>query len=124
MTGLIITTANVLTKHINGQEARYRLLIPGQLVYFEGHFPDRPILPGLVQIKWAVDFAKNLSGRFRIKQISRLKFSGVILPNTTLTLAIHYKAEEGRADFCYINEHNGTGGHVHTFSQGQLIYRD
>jgi len=121
MTG--ITTATVLNQHISGHEANYQLLIPEQLIYFAGHFPDFPVLPGLVQIKWAVDFAKNISGHSHIKQINRLKFSGLILPNTTLSLTIHFDAEAGRANFRY-HKNSGNNDRSITFSQGQLLYRD
>ena len=115
MTGF--SNADLISQHTHGFEASFQLFIPAQLIYFKGHFNNLPILPGLVQIKWAIEFSTQLSKRNQIKKINRLKFSGLILPNTTLTLSIHYKMESGRADFRY---HNDTV----TFSQGQLLYRD
>jgi len=123
-----ITAAELIRHQIShnnsGIEAQYELFIPGQLIYFEGHFDDLPILPGLVQIKWAVEYAKNISGRLHVRQINRLKFSGLILPNTTLTLSINYKEETGRADFYFRSDTSNKKDNNRTFSQGQLIYCD
>ena len=32
------------------------------LIYFDGHFDDAPILPGVVQIDWAIELGRGLFG--------------------------------------------------------------
>lgn len=108
--------ADLRSQTIHDQQASFELFLPAHLEYFEGHFPQFPILPGLTQVKWATDFAEKLSKRRDVAEISRLKFMGLIFPETTITLDIQYKPEQARATFQFRNGEN-------IFSQGTLIYR-
>ena len=38
------------------------LAIGPELIYFQGHFPGYPVLPGIVQIDWAVQLADQYLG--------------------------------------------------------------
>jgi 3-hydroxymyristoyl/3-hydroxydecanoyl-(acyl carrier protein) dehydratase len=42
----------------SGASATYRLRVPPTLEHFRGHFPGFPILPGVVQLDWAVRFGR------------------------------------------------------------------
>ena len=33
-------------------KVRLKISLPEDLLYFQGHFPDAPILPGIVQTDW------------------------------------------------------------------------
>jgi 3-hydroxymyristoyl/3-hydroxydecanoyl-(acyl carrier protein) dehydratase len=57
------------------------LIAPRDLLYFDGHFPGRPILAGVVQIDWVIAFGRRyfaLPPSFR--GIHALKFQRVIPP--------------------------------------------
>ena len=63
--------------------------IDSQLEWFKGHFPENPILPGVVQVHWSVEFARRLfypDAAFR--RIDNLKFKTVVQPDATLTLTL------------------------------------
>jgi acyl-CoA synthetase (AMP-forming)/AMP-acid ligase II/3-hydroxymyristoyl/3-hydroxydecanoyl-(acyl carrier protein) dehydratase len=65
------------------------LFVPSTLSLFKGHFPEFPVLPGIMQIHWAAQLgmrAFNIKGAF--SGISKLKFHRVIVPNTELNLQI------------------------------------
>lgn len=81
-----------------------RLFIPVQIVFFQGHFPNAPILPGMVQVDWAIFFAHKF---FKVRpemflHIEQLKFTAVIKPNITLFLAL--KLENDTLTFKYFND--------------------
>ena len=79
------------------------LYIPGELPYFQGHFPDYPLLPGVIQLEWALDFAAEYLHieHGHISRIDQLKFSQPVLPETQLQLLLqHYP---GRLYFEYRN---------------------
>ncbi|KAA9131398.1 hydroxymyristoyl-ACP dehydratase [Marinihelvus fidelis] len=61
---------------------------PGN-TWFEGHFPGNPVLPGVVQLHWAVAFARAawpvLGGAPRV---DNLKFRQPVLPGSELTLRL------------------------------------
>lgn len=71
------------------QRALFELKIPPDLFYFEGHFPAAPILPGVVQIDWAITYGRqsfDLPPFFRGMHL--LKFQNVISPGMTVTLEL------------------------------------
>jgi len=81
-----------------------RLRLVPDLTYFEGHFDSEPILAGVVQIDWAIEFAMDffpITGTFR--RIEALKFFKVLFPGQDVTLELRYDVDLGRLNFCYIN---------------------
>jgi len=70
--------------------ARLHLAIPPGLVWFEGHFPSRPVLPGVAQIAWVVYYAREHFGFTRDpSRIERVKFLGAVPLEGTLLLELH-----------------------------------
>jgi len=66
-----------------------RVRVPYELPVFRGHFPSRPIVPGVVQIGWAVDIARArgvVNGTFA--GISGAKFRRVLQPGMDLGLRL------------------------------------
>lgn len=87
------------------QRAVYELTPPSNLLYFEGHFPNTPILPGVVQVHWAIHYGRqcfDLPKTFR--QISKLKFQKVIQPNTTITLELTHETTKNQLNFIYYSK--------------------
>jgi 3-hydroxymyristoyl/3-hydroxydecanoyl-(acyl carrier protein) dehydratase len=81
---------------------RLRFRVPETLSYFEGHFPGCPVLPGVVQVGWAIEFARlhiPFSARFRA--LAAVKFTRVIQPDATVTLRLVVDAEQRTLSFDY-----------------------
>lgn len=83
-------------------EAEVEFALTPELIFFEGHFPDRPILPGVAQAHIAVLIAQRLwetwpSGA----DLSKLKFKRVLAPNEVVTLHLKRDAALGRISFRY-----------------------
>lgn len=56
---------------------------------FAGHFPNRPILPGVFQLEMARMAAEWHTNRpFAVQEISKAKFQRPILPGETLKLSL------------------------------------
>lgn len=89
------------------------LFIPKDIIFFQGHFPQIPILPGVAQVDWAMFFAKkNLNiATENYKSIEQIKFTNIIKPDTTLFLSL--KSENDSLTFKYFN--NST-----TYSLGKI----
>jgi len=71
------------------------LYIPPTLDYFNGHFPQAPILAGVVQLDWAVKYAREYLalGAVSVKNIEALKFKVVMTPGLSLTLELCRKSD-------------------------------
>jgi acyl-CoA synthetase (AMP-forming)/AMP-acid ligase II len=84
------------------QQAKLQLTIPADLFYFDGHFDQAPILPGVVQVDWAIAIGRryfDLPPVFRA--VNMLKFQQVIRPEQTVTLELNYDAEKETLSFRY-----------------------
>ncbi|HET7268155.1 MAG TPA: hypothetical protein VFJ15_08605 [Oleiagrimonas sp.] len=74
--------------------------VPAQCPWFDGHFPGRPILPGVVQVGWAAHFAGQLVGHDEPPtQIERLKFRRPLLPGAQLTLRLALSGGKVRYEY-------------------------
>ena len=94
----------------------YLLLIPANLPFFKGHFPDFAILPGLTQIQWAVELARagfHLPPYFA--GISNLKFMKPIFPGSRVTATLTLAEDGQNVAFTY-----ASNGSVH--AKGKLIF--
>jgi len=78
------------------------LHVPNDLCYFEGHFPGCPLLPGVVQIHWAMQFGRqNFALPTRFSYLSKIKFMRVIAPGSPATLTLKFQAKSSELSFEY-----------------------
>jgi len=77
-------------------------VVPAALPYFDGHFPGLPLLPGVVQIGWAVELARlHLSFAGPARALSGVKFTRVIQPLAAVTLLLELQAQGRELSFEY-----------------------
>ncbi len=56
---------------------------------FSGHFPDFPILPGIIQLHWAAQYAHHFMGRAELPlEVRQLKFHNIFVPPGWLVLEL------------------------------------
>jgi len=78
------------------------LLVPPALAHFPGHFPGMPILPGVVQLDWAVRFAReHLAPNGKFTMMENIKFLALVLPDARVQLTLKRDAENTRIEFSY-----------------------
>ncbi|WP_424986936.1 hypothetical protein [Microbulbifer sp. S227A] len=84
------TEPEILEEEISAQTAVLRLRVPADLLQFQGHFPDHPVLPGVAQLDWAVGFARRCFGLgMPVRQVQQLKFKSLVPPGTVMQLTLH-----------------------------------
>jgi|RhiMethySRZTD1v2_1073278.scaffolds.fasta_scaffold324078_3 3-hydroxymyristoyl/3-hydroxydecanoyl-(acyl carrier protein) dehydratase len=93
----------VLGKRVDAAgAAELDLIVPHDLHYFHGHFAGAPVVPGVVQIKWAIGFARELlrtGGEFG--GMEALKFQQAMQPGSRATLKLDYAGEGGKLRFSF-----------------------
>jgi 3-hydroxymyristoyl/3-hydroxydecanoyl-(acyl carrier protein) dehydratase len=106
---------------ISPDEVRLVLHIPVQLTHFEGHFPELPILPGVVQVDWAVTYARKhlpLTGEFIA--LENLKFQGIVLPAANIALHLSWNAAAKKLNFRYTDIDAADSARV--YSSGRIAF--
>jgi 3-hydroxymyristoyl/3-hydroxydecanoyl-(acyl carrier protein) dehydratase len=105
----------VLSVAEESASATVQLGVSPDLHWFRGHFPDRPILPGIVQVDWAVMICRAVFGHLNAPcEIRRLKFRSMIAPGEDVELTIRRKGDH-QVGFWYV----GAG---ETKSEGTLVF--
>jgi len=90
-------------KRTSGPEESFALAMDGGLTAFQGHFPGHPILPGVVQVDWAIRFGTEAFGDLgRFAGIQHLKFQDLIQPGEVVDLTLGYEPGPGRLRFRYL----------------------
>ena len=81
------------------------LEVPLDLAHFTGHFPQTPVLPGVVQIDWAQQLAKRLIADLppRFGGMEVLKFQQLVRPGDRLQLTLRFDATRGKLYFAFRN---------------------
>jgi 3-hydroxymyristoyl/3-hydroxydecanoyl-(acyl carrier protein) dehydratase len=106
----------VLEERATPPEAVVRVSIPADLEYFAGHFPGSPIVPGVVQLKWAIDSARRLLGvRGCVARMEALKFQQVMRPGAAASLTLKWVAADRKLYFAYAADEA-------RFSSGRLFF--
>tara|TARA_R110000737_G_scaffold31474_2_gene49964 strand:+ start:805 stop:1176 length:372 start_codon:yes stop_codon:yes gene_type:complete len=108
----------VLLVQADENQIEFDLFIPRELDYFNGHFPDAPILAGVVQLHWAVEYSKKhfLLTELEVKNIEVLKFQLVTIPGQKLKLTLTRKAAN-KVLFSYGSD---KGQHA----SGRIVFED
>lgn len=95
-------------------ERRYSLEIPYDLVYFTGHFPTAPVVPGVAQISWAISLAqRELCPSLRFAGMEVLKFQRLLRPGDTAALALKWDGAKRKLHFAFtVNDAPCSSGRI------------
>ncbi|WP_448091672.1 AMP-binding protein [Pseudomonas lini] len=82
-----------------------QLAVPPDLAYFSGHFPQTPVLPGVVQVDWALSLGQqlmDLPAKFAGMEV--LKFQQLVRPGDEIQLHLRFDSARSKLYFAYRNE--------------------
>jgi acyl-CoA synthetase (AMP-forming)/AMP-acid ligase II len=89
----------------SAQRVLLELAVPSELFYFDGHFAQAPMLPGVVQVDWAILLGRRhfaLAPSF--EAIHALKFQQVIQPEAVVRLELIHDEQRGSLGFRYFSD--------------------
>ena len=96
--------------------ATARLRADADLAVFDGHFPGRPVLPGVAQVDWAIRWGRERFGIVApFARLEQLKFHRPVDPGTALEAEWHWHAATATLRF-ELRSHEG----VH--SSGRAVF--
>lgn len=96
--------------------ARCELRVPEDSVFFDGHFPNNPILPGVAQIQWADHYGQSLLPvQGNLIGMEVIKFKNVIMPGDQIWFDFSYSTQRHKVTFSIY-----AGDTV--YSSGRLVY--
>ena len=111
-----IVDPEIIRELVEPPRADFEILVPKDLFYLQGHFVERPVLPGVVQIHWAIQLAiSHLDLRSLFAGIEALKFHRIIQPMESLKLTLEISEETGKLRFSYLSDFG-------THSQGRILF--
>ncbi|WP_430875739.1 hydroxymyristoyl-ACP dehydratase [Gilliamella sp. G0441] len=83
-------------------EGSIEFTIPDDLFWFKGHFPSQPLLPGVVQLNWAIYYANQIfDSKFNILSMDIVKFQCPVLPNDNIILNLVWHKQCNKLEFKY-----------------------
>jgi acyl-CoA synthetase (AMP-forming)/AMP-acid ligase II len=92
-----------VSRQNEGENIRLALVLPDGLIWFEGHFPGLPVLPGVAQIDWAAHYGQRYFGFDALaSDVSRLKFQNLIRPGDAPCLELTHRRGGAELEFRYI----------------------
>jgi len=92
----------LLSCAVQGHEARLTLRLPANLIHFEGHFPEVPILPGVAQLAFVMKYAlEHLAVEGDFLGLTQLKFHTPLRPLDEMDLHLQWQPEKRQLRFSY-----------------------
>ena len=107
----------VVDCRVEAFSAAVDLIVPDELHYFRGHFPGMPVVPGVVQIKWAIALGRlYLRAAPAFRGLEALKFQQIMRPGARVTLELQHAEAAGKLRFAFGSEHA-------RYSSGRVLLR-
>jgi len=86
------------------QRVLLEVTAPADLLYFDGHFDVAPILPGVVQVEWALHYGRQyFTMPPHFTGVNLLKFQQVVRPDMAVQLELVHDTAKGSLNFRYVS---------------------
>jgi len=111
---MMVLLPEIESSRASGSSVTYQLRVPPALEHFKGHFPGFPILPGIVQLDWAVRLGRlHFHGLEESSGVDNFKCQALVFPGAGLTLEL--RREPTSLHFRYYDAQR-------TYSSGKILF--
>ncbi len=112
-----LSAAEIVSESIETDRCRQTLRVPETLGCLAGHFPAMPVVPGFVQLQWAIEAAGRLAGTEVVpRRMEAVKFREMVRPGDVVELTVERLSGED-VRFAFVRQ--GV-----TVSSGRLLSGD
>lgn len=88
------------SRELQADSVTLTLQVEAGLFWFQGHFPELPILPGVAQLDWVMHYGVSLLAPGKqFAAVENIKFQQPVPPDSLLQLRIDWDAEKSRLSF-------------------------
>jgi 3-hydroxymyristoyl/3-hydroxydecanoyl-(acyl carrier protein) dehydratase len=95
----------VLRQQTEGEQLVVQLALDPELVWFAGHFPEMPLLPGVVQIHLAIHHACRYWAIVpQFGGMEMVKFQHPLRPGCEVTLRLNWQPENRKLSFSFVRD--------------------
>ncbi|WP_323846039.1 AMP-binding protein [Microbulbifer magnicolonia] len=106
-------------RELNAQSARVVMTIPADLACLPGHFDKAPVVPGVVQIDWAMHYGRELLGLSeRFSSMEVIKFKQLLVPGECAVLELEFNPHKNKLKFRFCSDADDS----REYSSGQLCF--
>lgn len=94
-------TDPIWTEKVRSENSQFlRGKVPSDLIYFDGHFAEFPLVPGVIELQWVVDLLPDfLAKPFQIVRVDNLKFQKFLRPDDEMELQLNWDQAKCRMQF-------------------------
>jgi 3-hydroxymyristoyl/3-hydroxydecanoyl-(acyl carrier protein) dehydratase len=89
----------LLGEHTTSTGHLFELKLPLDLALFDNHFRAAPVVPGVMQVAWALAFGARHYGPMSCGTMDAVKFRRLVRPGDRLHLEVAHDTGRGRLDF-------------------------
>jgi len=117
----LVTEPELVNENRSARTLERTLRVPRDLSFLEGHFPGFPVVPGVVQLRWALRLAAELLGQEPVlASVEALKFRELLRPGDVFRAAVDLSASGDAFEFRL----EGSGlSTPRVFSTGRCVLR-
>lgn len=108
----------IVSHATSAEEAQWQLFVPADYPAFAGHFTGHPILPGVVQLDWAIQLGcQHFGYTAAVAHVEVLKFQQLIQPEAKVTLTVQHLANKRKLQFHFSDD-------THRYASGRLAFAE
>lgn len=94
--------AQLYSHSVEAYNALFTFELAPTFPWFQGHYPDNPVLPGVIQLHSAIELGQMLFVKQKWpNKITKLKFKEMILPNAKIMLTLNFNPTRSLLKYCY-----------------------
>jgi len=116
-----VTEPELVDELRSSQRLERALRVPADLAFLEGHFPGFPVVPGVVQLRWALRLVAELLGHEpRLASVEALKFRELLRPGDAFRAGVELSASGDAFEFKLWSDEPAN---PRVFSSGRCVLR-